>query len=1039
MGRLYKFLAAAAIVIAVPLHADAQTRDVTGKVTQIGTGQPIPDVTISIVGQQMGVRTNERGEYRLRVPDGEIIILARQLGFKRQTKRLAATETTADFVMERDALQLEGVTVTGQATTVDRRSAATAVSTVSAAELVRVPARSVESNLAGKVAGARMFDNSGAPGGGAQIQIRGATSVLGQGDPLYVVDGVIISNAGVSSGASAITRASGSVGSSQDQVVNRLADLNPNDIENIEVLKSAAASAIYGSRATNGVVVITTKRGRAGQARWNVTQRLGTQQLMRSLGHRKYETLTDVYDPANGVDFTGGPVGAAAAQAACTPTCTNYDWQGDLYGRTDPSWETLLSASGGVNNTRFFASMSDKQESGIMINTGARRTGARINLDQTLGTKFTASLGLDVTRNFFQRGIGNNDNAGVSPTYAFGYSPAIIDLQARGADGRYVRMPFNGGGSGAANPFEVISAIQSDESVWRQAGNLRLGYTAFSSARHSVQLSMLNGFDRFQQEGVQYSPNFLQFEPADGFLGTAGQNNVSSLQVNTGVNAVWTWTPATPLITSFTTSVGGSYERQKVDIYRLRGRGLLPTRRVVAGATDIAWADDRTEFRDQSYYVNEQVLLLDENLALNAGFRADRSSANGDREKFYVFPKYSGSYRFQKPLTDKIDEFKVRAAWGQSGNRPRWADRDLLFADGGVIGGQGSLVSPGTLGNVNIKPEVMNELEYGFDAAFFGSRIGLEFTRYERKISDLLLTFPLAPTSGLGNQLINASCPAGSSCTDHQLSVLGKEAVLSAIPLRSNNFEWTSRIIFNQNVQYTNDIPVPDFAVPGSFGASYGRNRIARNLRSTYIWGNAPFRPSATAPGGFATADTILYDSNPIHTTTFNNDFTYKRFTFSFLADWRAGGYVSNMTNNLWDEGGQSRDYDDPAPASMFPGSRPCDSNGFTTGGDPLTLGACRYATFNGGDVRPYMQKGSYVKLREVMVNFQAPDSWAAKIPGANSLRFNLSGRNLALFSDYWSFDPEFNNFGNTNFNRFIDLAPFPSSRQFFLSVDVGF
>ena len=186
MGRLYKFLAAAAIVIAVPLHADAQTRDVTGKVTQIGTGQPIPDVTISIVGQQMGVRTNERGEYRLRVPDGEIIILARQLGFKRQTKRLAATETTADFVMERDALQLEGVTVTGQATTVDRRSAATAVSTVSAAELVRVPARSVESNLAGKVAGARMFDNSGAPGGGAQIQIRGATSVLGQGDPLYL-------------------------------------------------------------------------------------------------------------------------------------------------------------------------------------------------------------------------------------------------------------------------------------------------------------------------------------------------------------------------------------------------------------------------------------------------------------------------------------------------------------------------------------------------------------------------------------------------------------------------------------------------------------------------------------------------------------------------------------------------------------------------------------------------------------------------------------------------------------------------------------
>jgi hypothetical protein len=136
------------------------------------------------------------------------------------------------------------------------------------------------------------------------------------------------------------------------------------------------------------------------------------------------------------------------------------------------------------------------------------------------------------------------------------------------------------------------------------------------------------------------------------------------------------------------------------------------------------------------------------------------------------------------------------------------------------------------------------------------------------------------------------------------------------------------------------------------------------------------------------------------------------------------------MTNNLWDEGGNSRDYDAAAPTSILPGSRACGTQ---------TLGACRYATFNGGDTRVYMQVASYVKLREVTLNYQAPQAWADRIPGAKSLRFNLSGRNLAIFSDYWGFDPEFNNFGNTNFNRFIDLAPFPPSRQFFLSVDVGF
>jgi hypothetical protein len=139
------------------------------------------------------------------------------------------------------------------------------------------------------------------------------------------------------------------------------------------------------------------------------------------------------------------------------------------------------------------------------------------------------------------------------------------------------------------------------------------------------------------------------------------------------------------------------------------------------------------------------------------------------------------------------------------------------------------------------------------------------------------------------------------------------------------------------------------------------------------------------------------------------------------LADWRNGGYVSNMTNNLFDEGGQARDYDDPAP----------DGSG--------KLGDFRNATFNAGDIRPYIQNGSFVKIREVTVNFEAPQSWASRFPGANSLRLSFSGRNLALFSDYWGFDPEFNNFGNTNFNRFIDLGPFPTSRQFFFTVDVGF
>ncbi len=992
MGRFLKSLAVLAAVALLPFRAEAQTRDVSGKVTQAVTGQPIADVTVGIVGQQVGTRTNEKGEYRLRVPMGEVLVLARQLGFKRQTIRVGPAEKTADFVLERDVLQLEGVTVTGAATVTDRRVAATSISTVSAEELNKVPARSVESNLAGKVAGARMFENSGAPGGGAQIQIRGATSVLGQGDPLYVVDGIIISNASISSGASSVTRASGSTGSSQDQVVNRLADLNPNDIESIEVLKSAAASAIYGSRATNGVVVITTKRGKQGKATWNVTQRVGSQSMLKNLSSRSFA------DYASVKDWTGGPIGDAAAKAACNPKCPFYDWQQQLYGRTSPSFETLLSAAGGVNNTRFFASLNDRQESGIMINTGARRTGGRINLDQSIGTKLTISAGVDVTHNFFQRGVGGNDNSGTSPIYTFGYSPAIIDLQAIDPlTNRPVSMPFNGGGNGTSNPFDVLNNLVNKEDVWRQAGNVRANYTLVSTAHNSVQLSYLAGIDRFQQEGYQYSPNYLQYESADNFLGTANQVNASSFQMNQGVNAVWTWTPGNKLLTSATTSVGASYENQTLNTYSLRGRGLLPTVQVPVGATDLAVTNGKNEFRDQSYYVNEQLLGLNEKLAINAGFRADRSSANGDRAKFYVFPKVSGSYRFVKPFTDKIDDIKFRVAVGQSGNRPRYGDRDILYANGGLIGGQSSLVSNGTLGNTGIKPETMNETEFGTDITLFGSRLNLELTRYQRRISNLLLTFPLPPSSGLGTQIINGG----------QLSVQGNEMTISAVPFRKGSFEWSSRLIYNANVQRTDNIPVPSFAAGSSFGSTYGRNRIAANTRSTLIWGNAPLGLNG------AVRDTILFDSNPVHTTTFSNDFTWKKFGLSFLLDWRNGGSVSDMTNNLFDEGGQARDY--------------------------VAAGAQRYATFAAGDIRPYIQNGTYVKVREITLNYTAPQSWASKIPGASSLRFNLSGRNLFMFSKYWSYDPEFSNFGNSNFTRFIDLAPFPSSRQYFFSLDVGF
>ena len=1052
-------LASLALFLALaPASLAAQTREITGKVTQAGSATPITEATISILGAQLGVRTNERGEYRIRVPSNDVQILVRAIGFKRQSLRIPAAQSTADFALEKDVLQLEGVTVTGQATTVDKRNASTAIASVSAEELMVAPAKSIEGNLSGKIVGASIFENSGTPGGGMQIQIRGATSILGQGDPLYVVDGIIVSNASIPGGLAAISRSGGSTNSSQDQTVNRLADLNANDVESIEVLKSAAATAIYGSRATNGVVVITTKKGRAGAPRYNVTQRVGMSQATRLLGSRHFSSFdAGCGGGAGAIGYRADSLNKCAtgsvkpwlggynvhadsiARANCTPNCQWYDWQGDVYGRQDPSFETVLSTSGGVGSTRYYGSLNDRQNKGIQINTGARRTSGHLNLDQTIGDKLTVTGGVDVTRNFVQNGIGNNENSGTSPTYSFGYWPAIYDInRIDPTTNRYTFMWMGGGGNAAANPMETLRAITNNEDTWRQQGNVRVGYSVLSNVKNTIQTTYIAGVDRFQFESNQYSPNYLQFEPADGFLGTAQVQSFDSRNFNQSINGVWTFTPGWSLVNSFQTSVGGTLESQKTNNYFVRHRGLTPTRQTVVQGTDVATGNTIQQFLDQSHYFNEQIIALDEKLSIAIGLRADRSSVNGDRSKFYTFPKYSASYRFVNPLSMlplHLDEVKFRASFGQSGNRPNYGDRDVTIASGGVMSGQGSLVASTTLGNPAIKPEVMNEQEYGVDAALFRGRVALEATHYERVIKDLLVNFPLAPSSGLTQQRINGG----------QMSTRGFEGGITLVPISNRDVEWTFRTTYQHNVQYIDKLSVPAFAVGGSFGSSYGRNRIAVGTKPTLIWGNQRYSciNTTNAQGqlvvgtgsdgkpchklgvgetlaGATTRDSIVADANPNGYTSFLNTVRWKRLTATALVDWRSGGYTSNMTKNLWDEGGNSRDFDKPSPEAG------------------TVLGDYRYGSFAGGNISPYIESGSFVKLREINVSYQAPTKWA-QLARARDLRFSLQARNLGMWTDYWSFDPEFNNFGNSNFNRFIDLAPYPSNRQFFFSLDLGY
>ena len=1050
MRRILSFGFALGLLLLGAGTASAQ-RQVSGRVTDKSSGNPISGSLVNVVGTLTSATTGDDGRFTVNVTGTASQLSVRRIGYKRQLVNIPAGQTSVDVSLEKDVLKLEEVTVTGTATTMDRAHAATATQVIAAEEVLKVPAMDLTNALQGKVVGARINMNSGAPGGGGQIQIRGVTSLNGNGEPLYVVDGVLISNASIPSGANSITRASGTAPSStQDNMVNRLADVNPNDIESMEILKSAAASSMYGSRATNGVILITTKRGKPGAARFNLTQRAGSSSPMKLLGSRHFTTVQQLLDRGDGTAY----VNSAGFTDGNIPY---YDYQDDLFGHGTPSYETVASMSAGTDNgsTRYYLSASNKYDAGTMLNTMARRQSLRVSVDQLFTTKWSVNVAANVLRTLAARGLSNNDNTNTSPFYGLAYTPAVINLNSRDpATGLFTRNPFANGGAFSSNFFETMTYIDNNEDVFRQIGNASVTYEAFNSAAHRIQFRSMLGVDRFNQDDQVYSPNFLQFEPRDNLLGTSAQSNSLSRQMNGSFNGVWTFTPANRWFTA-TGSAGVGFENRYLNIYRIQGRGLLPGVPLANQGT-VALNHSISDVHDQFFFGQEEVLLLDEKLNVTVGMRSERSSANGDRSKYFTYPKVATSYRFENPIA-YVSSVKLRASIGKTGNQPDYGRRDIVLGNGGFIDGRTSLAAPSTLGNPDIEPEKLTETEYGIDASFVNDRIGVEGTRFNRTVKDMFLFVPLAPSSGIGSQIDNA----GTMKTE------GWELATTVVPIHLRDFDWTSRATYYSFDGKITELPVPAFITSSGFGSAFGRARAycpgftaAGTLTLstlgtcggtgtvngqtvtiepgsvTAIWGNRTLCDADEVVKRGCTLDesvkdTIIGDATPDFEMSFSNDMRWKDFSFSVLIDWRKGGDVSNMTQTLFDEGQNSWDYDQASPNPAFNPS----------GAANPSLGQYRYDKWDqGNEARAYIQDGSFVKLREITLSYQVPGRIAQKyLRGGRDMRLTFSGRNLHMWSDYWGMDPEVNNFGNANVARQVDLAPFPATKSFSFTVDISY
>ena len=981
-------------VMAFSSSANAQRR-VTGRITDQTSGQPVAGASVIIQGTPRGAIAADDGSFAVQVPDGPVVVIVRRIGYQRREIPLAASETSLNVSLTRDVLQLETQVTTGAATTVARINAANDVAVVTAEQLSRVPSPSLENALAGRIAGAQVIANSGAPGGGNQIRMRGVTSVFGSADPLYVVDGVIVSNEVIQSGLNSITAASRATSnaSNQDNGVNRIADLNPNDIESVEILKGASASAIYGSKAANGVVIIKTKQGRSaghtGYPAVDLIQRFGTRSLAGKFGARRF-TL----DEAEKYGSTIGMSKAAVDSnyTACGGFC---DFEEQLFGEHPFNYETSLSLRGVAGQTSYYASGLNSWDGGIQKNTGYRKQSVRLNLTQLLSSRFTVTLNNNLVRTVTSRGISNNDNATVTPYFVFATTPSWFDQ--RPTNGVYPVTPIAG-----SNVFQSRDFIKTPEEVYRLISSFSGRYSAYSSERQALTLRLDAGVDRFNQQDNIVSPRFLFFEGNDGLPGTVTSLSGNVLRANANFTALHEFFPVSRSWTA-TTSAGVQREVSSQRSSNIVTRDvLLGQENINRGAATEVFANHE-EVRGLALFGQEELLALDERLLLTAGARAERSTVNGDIDKFYFFPKGSISLRMPG-LFGLFDEFKPRIAVGESGNQPLYIQK-YTPAIGSAYAGQNAL-QPGLIqGNPNIQPERETEVEGGIDASWWGQRASLALTMYQKTINDVILHFVTAPSIGF-----NVSIRNGGTIRNR-----GTEVAFGLTPIQRANFGWVSRMTFARNVGIVTALPegVTTFNIERdatgqrvAFGSGYGLGRLEVGKSVTQI--------IATDSVGGSVQEIHKGDGAPVFTMGFSNEFTLGKLRLTSLFDWSHGGDLVNVTMDVYDAFGLSPGLPDG--------------------------GLSRAKSNDEHGVSQYVFDASFVKLREVTLSCELPKSFTNRLfRGASTSRVELSGRNLMKWTSYPGVDPEVSNFGSQQISRFIDLAPYPPSRSFYFTIGASY
>ncbi|MFI5171663.1 MAG: SusC/RagA family TonB-linked outer membrane protein [Chitinophagales bacterium] len=1008
---LPKVMFAFIVLTLISISAEAQFT-VSGKVSDT-EGESLVGVTVLVKNTTSGTVTDIDGNYVLQIPGSSATLVFFYVGFKTVEQEVSSATSTVNMIMETTTSTLDEVVISGLATSVKRTNLANSVETISGASLNGTTQQStLDGALYGKINGAQITANSGAPGGGIGIRMRGITSINAPAQPLFIIDGVYVDNSSIAAGLNLISGAAAGGNTAvfdQDNPSNRIADIDPGDIENIEILKGASAAAIYGSRAAGGVVIITTKRGKKSGAGANISlsQSLGATQIINPQGTRPWnsENVEAFYGAAEVPVFE-----AAEADGKI------YDYEDELFGNTGMLSDTRLSVAGNSDRTSYYTSGSFKSEGGIVPNTGYEKTGLRLNIDHEVNKHIDLSVSNNFIKSSADRGFFNNDNTGTTMSISMVATPAWAELHPDD-QGNYPDNPYS-----ASNFLQTAELMTNNESVDRYIGGATSTIDLFTKNNQSLKLVLTGGVDFYNLVTTAIFPRELQFEKnGNGTNGASIQGSTHSFNNNESGLLVHTFYGENGI--TFRTQGGLTREQFDRNTIIVTATELIGAQTNVNQAGAVSTYQNIVKQLDKGGFIQEEVNFNDR-IYVTAGVRGDKSSNNGDPNKLYFYPKASLALtlsEFDSWSMEKFDFAKLRVAYGQSGNFAPFGSAFTSLGSTNIGGLAGSLINT-QRGNPDVAPERQSELEFGFDLGFFKDRVTVEATYYIKTVTDLLLVAQVPESSGFSSQVTNAA----------DLQNKGVELGIGADIVSGDKFDWYTHVNFWMNRSEITRLDIPEFAV-GSFGTTLGTYYIQEGASATQLVGIAPVDETGNPDGLFELDQTgdnlpegldVFGDAEPDFQLSWANELSHGNWDLSFLIHWKKGGDNVNLTQLLSDIFGTSPDFDE------------------VTYGQPDAYPNGLYRlTSIGVTASTFVQDASYVRLREIGLYYSFDgDKLASKTNNfIRGIRVGASGYNLLNFFDYSSYDPEVSNFGTTGISTGIEVNPFPSAKRYYGHITFNF